>query len=246
MSKKTVMNRLNPLFFEGIAHRGLWNEADTENGLKAFRNAIEAGFAMEFDIHLTKDGTLLVCHDDNLKRTTGKEGIIEELTLDEIKKNYRLLDGEEVPTFDELLALNHEQVPMVCELKVHKGNYKSLGKAAQKKFQETIKDKKNLWVISFDPRALLQIHGYSRSLLVCLGSPWTLRFRYCFSSLDVEDVLLNDKRVVSFRKHHPINVWTIEREEQLDNVVTGADAVTFQKLDANRVRLALKKARDLR
>lgn len=246
MSKKSLLNRLNPLFFEGVAHRGLWNAQDTENGLRAFQKAIAAGFAMEFDIHLSKDGFLIVCHDDDLRRTTGKEGIIEELTKEEIKKNYRLLDGEEVPTFDELLALNHEQMPMVCELKVHEGNYKNIGKAAQKKFESAIKDKKNLWVISFDPRALLQIHGYSRSLLVCLASSWTLRFRFLFSSLDVEDALLEDKRVVSFRKHHPINVWTIEREEQLDKATSLADTLTFQKLDPQVVRLALKKENHLR
>jgi len=246
MSKKSLMNRLHPLFFAGIAHRGLWNPKDTENGLKAFQNAIEAGFAMEFDIHLSKDGVLIVCHDDDLKRTTGKAGIIEELTLEEIKKNYRLLDGEEVPTFAELLSLNHEQVPMVCELKVHQGNYKALGKAAQKKFDAAIKDKKNLWVISFDPRALLKIHGYSRSLLVCSDSPWTLRFRFLFSSLDVQDTLLEDKRIVAYRKHHPLNVWTIQTPEQLKKSVSYADTVTFQVLDPSFVRLALKKEAQLR
>ena len=241
MKKQIIMHRLNPLFFAGIAHRGLWNEKDTENGLNAFRNAIEAGFAIEFDIHLSKDGVLIVCHDDDLKRTTGKEGIIEELTLEEIKKNYRLLDGEAVPTFDELLSLNQERVPMVCELKVHAKNYQPLGKAAQRKFKAAIRDRKNLWVISFDPRALLRIHGYSRSLLVSHDSPWTLRFRYFFSSLDVDAPLLDDGRVVRFHKGHPINVWTIENEEQLNLVLAKTDAVTFQKMDSGKVRAALKK-----
>ena len=114
-----------------VAHRGLHNSVYTENGLKAFQNAIENGFPFELDIHLTKDGQLVVCHDDDLKRTTGKEGIIEELTLAEIKENYRLLDGGEVPTFQEVLDLNQERRLIVVELKVHKGNYKPLAKAAK-------------------------------------------------------------------------------------------------------------------
>ena len=81
MRKEKAISRINPLFLEGIAHRGLHNEEYTENGIKAFTNAIEHGVAFEFDIHLTKDGQLVVCHDENLVRTTGKEGIIEDLTL---------------------------------------------------------------------------------------------------------------------------------------------------------------------
>ena len=79
-------------YFGPIAHRGLHNATLTENGLKAFENAIKNDLPFELDIHITKDGQLVVCHDDDLKRTTGKEGIIEELTLAEIKEGYRLLD----------------------------------------------------------------------------------------------------------------------------------------------------------
>lgn len=240
MKKEKILARLNPLYFEGIAHRGLWNGSLTENGLKAFQNAIDHHCAFEYDIHLTKDGQLVVCHDDNLLRTTGKEGIIEELTLKEIKDNYRLLDGEEVPTFAELLALNHEQVPMVCELKVHEKNYSALAKKAMRAFR-SVKDRKNLWVISFDPRALLLIHGYVRALLVCKEHPWTLRLRYFFESLDMEDSLLTLPEVKNFRENHPINSWTIECEEQLGKAIPLADTLTFQKLDQAKVKSLLNK-----
>ena len=93
MNKKKVLSKINPLFLTGIAHRGLHNEKFTENGMKAFENAIKKGVPIELDVHLTSDNELVVCHDEDLKRTTGKEGIIEHLTLKEIKDNYRLLDG---------------------------------------------------------------------------------------------------------------------------------------------------------
>ena len=41
MNKKKVLAKLNPLFLKGIAHRGFHNEEFTENGMKAFDNAIK-------------------------------------------------------------------------------------------------------------------------------------------------------------------------------------------------------------
>ena len=116
MNKKKEISKINPIFLNGIAHRGLHNQEYTENGIKAFTNAINHGVAFEYDIHLTKDNELVVCHDESLKRTTGKDGIIEDLTLKEIKENYRLLDGGEIPTLQEVIALNINRVPMVIEL----------------------------------------------------------------------------------------------------------------------------------
>lgn len=229
MSKQTILKRLNPVFFKGIAHRGLWNESLTENGLKAFQNAIDHHVAFEYDVHLTKDGQLLVCHDESLLRTTGKEGLIAEMTMKEIKDNYRLLDGEPVPSFQELLDLNHEQEPMVLELKVYKKNYKALAKAASQVLKANKVNHQNVWVISFDPRALLFIHGYVRALLVCKEHLWTLKLRGFFESLDMEDVLVTEPRVIRFRKRHPINVWTIETKEQVAKVAPYIDTMTFQK-----------------
>ena len=63
MNKKVVISKINPLFLNGIAHRGYHNATDTENGLRAFQNALDHNLAIEFDVHLTKDNKLLVCHD---------------------------------------------------------------------------------------------------------------------------------------------------------------------------------------
>jgi glycerophosphoryl diester phosphodiesterase len=239
MSKKSYRNRLNPLFFQGICHRGLWNEELTENGMKAFANAIRFGYAFEYDIHLTKDGQLLVCHDSQLKRTTGKEGIIEELTMEEIQRDYRLLDGEKLPTFQELLDMNHEQMPMVCELKVYQKNYRHLAKAAKLALKQ-VKDPRNLWVISFDPRSLLAMgHTYQRALLVCQEHPWTWKLRYLFEGVDLEDCLVASPSVAKYRRHHPINTWTIQSDEQLHSVLPYVDAITFQHLDPASVRKGL-------
>ena len=60
MKKAVALSKINPVFLNGIAHRGLHNKEFTENGMKAFKNAIDHGVAFEYDIHLTKDGELVV------------------------------------------------------------------------------------------------------------------------------------------------------------------------------------------
>ena len=54
----------NFLLCAPIAHRGLHDREKPENSLPAFRAAVEHGFPIETDIHLLKDGNLVVFHDD--------------------------------------------------------------------------------------------------------------------------------------------------------------------------------------
>lgn len=232
----------DPRLFRCICHRGLHDENATENGLPAFQAAIEKDLAFELDIHLTKDGELLVCHDDNLVRTTGKEGIIEDLTLEEIRSNYHLLDGSVVPTFQEVLDLNAERVPIVVELKVHKGNYKPLAKKAVEVLKQ-IKDTRSITLISFDPRALLcaRKSPFTRGLLVYNKRTDIFNLAWLFDYLDVEDCLVEHKKVLKWRKKGmPINTWTIETPEQLAKVKGKVDMITFQHLDPNNVAKALE------
>ena len=232
MNKKKFISLIDKRFLNGIAHRGLHNELYTENGIKAFKNAIEHDLAFEFDIHLTKDNQLIVCHDENLKRTTGKEGIIEDLSLKEIKDNYRLLDGGEIPTLQEVLDLNKEQVPMVIELKVFRKNYKPLAKASIEALKQ-IKDKSKVMIISFDPRSLwpMKKAGFLRSLLVAKSDEYTWPFKCTVESVDLDQKLFDEKRVKRYYKHHFVNAWTIEKEEDLDKILPYVDTVTFQHID---------------
>lgn len=102
-----------------IAHRGLHDlrEQTPENSLAAFQSAIDEGYAIEIDIHLTADGQVVVFHDDELQRMCGVSGRVEDKTLAEIKA-LRLADTEQqVPTLRECLALVDGQVPLLIEFK---------------------------------------------------------------------------------------------------------------------------------
>ena len=228
--------------FLGTAHRGLHNENYTENGLKAFENAINHDLAFELDIHLTKDNELIVCHDSNLLRTTGKEGIIELLTLKEIKDSYRLLDGGEIPALQEVLDLNKEKVIIFIELKTYENNWKNLARKAKEALKQ-IKNPRKVVIISFDYKALKKMgHRYKRQLLLCKDNWWTWKYRYHFNGIDIDYHLAKNKEVQNYRKHgHIVNVWTINNEKTLKEISEYADMITFQNFDEKIVKEDRKK-----
>jgi glycerophosphoryl diester phosphodiesterase len=111
-----------------IGHRGAAAYAP-ENTLGSFRAAKALGCGwVEFDVRLTGDGALVVCHDDTLARTTGNRGRISKLPLDSIRQ----MDagswfgpgfaGERIPTLDETLALCREMgLGTNVEIKAERG-----------------------------------------------------------------------------------------------------------------------------
>lgn len=94
-----------------FAHRGASGEAP-ENTISAFSKALEQGAeAIELDIHLTRDGELVVCHDHTINRTSNGKGFICNYTLNEMRQ-YDFGSwfsseyiGEQIPTLEEVLQL---------------------------------------------------------------------------------------------------------------------------------------------
>jgi len=94
-----------------IAHRGASGHAP-ENTMAAFERCIELGAtAIETDVQMTSDGSLVLIHDESLARTAGSPKLVKDVTLEELRR----LDagswfdpafrGERVPTLRELLEL---------------------------------------------------------------------------------------------------------------------------------------------
>lgn len=106
-----------PFVSTKYAHRGLHDKELPENSLAAFGAAVDRGFGIELDVRLTKDGVLVVFHDDTLTRMCGVDKRVSELTLDEIKE--LKLAGSEygVPTLEEFLDCVGGKVPLLIELK---------------------------------------------------------------------------------------------------------------------------------
>ena len=100
-----------------IAHRGA-SKAFPENTLAAFRAACDAGADMcELDVQPSRDGAIVVIHDDTVDRTTNGRGQVSALTLAELKR----LDaggGQRIPTLDEVFAATVGRCGLNVELKV--------------------------------------------------------------------------------------------------------------------------------
>lgn len=87
-----------------IGHRGASGH-ERENTLEAFQRAAELGAEMwELDIQLTKDGVVVVSHDDHLERVFGIDHRISEMTAAELAA----LEGVNVPTFEAVAALGRQ------------------------------------------------------------------------------------------------------------------------------------------
>ena len=137
------------------AHRGFHDKpVIPENSLPAFRRAIEHGFGAELDVHLLKDGTLAVFHDSDLQRCANVDGQIEDLTLEELKQLQLEGTDEQIPTFDEVLALFESATPLIIELKTARGNHQALAKAVCERL-DTYRGE--FCIESFDPFALIDV-----------------------------------------------------------------------------------------
>lgn len=94
-----------------LAHRGA-NQYAPQNTIPAFKKAIELGAdGVEFDVQMTRDGVLVVCHNYTVDQTSNGSGFIQEMTFSELRK----LDfgswfgpeftGTTIPTLEEVLQV---------------------------------------------------------------------------------------------------------------------------------------------
>lgn len=120
-----------------IAHRGASHDAP-ENTMAAFREALKQGAdAIELDIQLTKDGEMVVIHDETLDRTTDMTGFVKSYTLAELKKADAgskfspKFAGEPIPLLEEVFELlRGTNVFLNIELKTTKFLYEGIEKKA--------------------------------------------------------------------------------------------------------------------
>ncbi len=149
-----------------IAHRGA-NLVAPQNTIEAFKKAIEIGCdGFETDIHLTKDGIPVVCHNFTIDETSDGNGAIKDMTLEELRQydfgKYKgsEFEGTKIPTLDEFLEISKE---MGDKMKVLDIELKSevFGKAGTELARKTIDAVKNhglfdkLLISSFDPAILV-------------------------------------------------------------------------------------------
>ncbi len=225
-----------------IAHRGLFdNKLIPENSIAAFEKAVQNKFAIEMDVQMTKDGVLVVFHDDDMFRMTGLKGDIREKTYDEIK-DLRLLETDErIPTFQQFLECINGRTQLVIEIKHHK----NIGSVEEKVLDFLAGYTGEYCIESFNPLIVrwFKVHapniirgqlsydfkdtGFSPFRKKMLANLWLCKWNGSqFIAYDQATVDAN-KAVQKYRKKMPVVCWTVKSQQRLDYLEKYCDNVIF-------------------
>ena len=146
------------------AHRGLHCKENhiPENSTSAFQLAVENGYGIELDVHLSSDGICVVTHDDSLLRMCGVDLKVSENPYNSFK-DIKIKGTDEVtPVFADVLSLVDGKVPLLVELKTDNDNYKALCEAASVLLDAYQGD---YCIESFDPRCVLWFRKHRPNVL---------------------------------------------------------------------------------
>ena len=214
-----------------IAHRGYHNieEGIPENSMKAFKRAVENNLIIELDVHVLKNGEVVVFHDANLKRMTGIDQKIKDFNYNDIKEIKLQGTNEKIPLLKDVLNMVNGRVPIIIELKYdvkcgrleeevikiiknYNGEYavKSFNPLSvnyfRKKFPEAIRGQLSS---DFKTDKMSKIKKLILSKMV-----FNFITKPDFISFDIR--ALPNKKVQKIRKNKLILGWTIKNENDLE------------------------------
>lgn len=218
-----------------IAHRGHWNsDGASMNSIASMCNAYKAGaYGSEFDVHITRDGVVVVNHDDDIQGV-----IIEDADYAEIK-DMKLSNGETLPTLRQYLAEGKKlgDMQLVLEIKSHRTpeNEDRCVKECVKEVAEAGM-KSRIDYISFSMYACEQVLKEDPSASVYyLGSdlaPDAVKAKG-LAGIDYHGMALlkNPQWIEQAHKlGMKVNVWTIDELRQMKQCVSlGVDYITTDK-----------------
>ncbi len=233
------------------AHRGASAYAP-ENTLPAFQLAVDmSADGIECDIHMTKDGRFLVCHDHTVDRTSNGSGKIAEMTLDEIKaldfgaKFSQEFAGTKAPTLEEMLEV--VRVMKVINIEIKRFEHPMGQEKASDLFYEILKSFSILdrvIVSSFDAEALKVLKKRHPHVVTCLlydklTEPARKAQRIGCGAIHPLYTYLKRATVLSaHRRGMKVNCWTPNDEDEIAYMIKmGCDGVITNYPDrAVRVR----------
>lgn len=222
-----------------IAHRGASGHAP-ENTEAAFSLALEMGAkAVELDVHRTKDGELVVIHDEDLKRTAKRKGAIAKLTFKELLSVdvgswfSPKFKGEGVPTLEEVFDLCEGRAEVHVEIKQGSRLYPGI----EEKVVEMIRRREALrWTVvsSFDHGALYVVRAIDNKVRLGYLLGWT-RLPVAYDEmrdLKAESLNLSVRQVKAsiveecHERGHKVLVYTVNTQKEADRLAKmGVDGI---------------------
>lgn len=232
--------------YRQVAHRGLHDRelGIPENSLPAFARAVEHGKAIELDLHATADNRLVVLHDFQLKRMTGVPGIVEEWTLEDLRKLRLQGTDAQIPTLDEVLELVNGKVPLLLEIKSERLG--EVGRLEPVLMKRLASYQGEFILEAFNPEVLVWLHRhapqYIRGQLGNLDDE-NKQFKFysrhlMFNPLSRPDFIAFDIQKIDYKlrlacKKHglPLLGWTIRTEAELKKADRLCDGVIYEHLE---------------
>lgn len=223
---------------KNFAHRGFSGKYP-ENTMLAFEKAIEAGAdGIENDVHLTKDGVVVIIHDERVDRTTDGAGWVKDFTYEELSKlnaSYTFKDCgfQHIPTLREYMELvKDKDIVTNIELKTGVFEYEGIEKKVYDMIQEYgLKDK--MIISSFNHFSILRMKALD-STIKCglLEESWLVNAGAYAASVGVECYHpmyknMTPDNVAEIKSHGlEINTWTVNEKEEIEEMFNrGVDSV---------------------
>lgn len=215
-----------------IGHRGAASY-EPENTLLSFKKAIELGVDMiELDIRKTKDGKLVVIHDEKVNRTTNGKGLVKDYTFDQI----RSLDagkGEKIPALEEVIEIAEGKCGLVVELKESDTEEEVISLIKEKKVET------KAIIISFYPYILQNVKNLYRGVkLGILAKEIPENYLEIIKNLDVDYAMIRKDKI---KKEYVDNLhkiglkvgaWTVDNKKYVKKFIKmGIDAIASNKPD---------------
>lgn len=247
------MTRLPPAFLtRPIAHRGYHNKAEgvIENSPSAFAAAIAAGYPIELDLQLSRDGVPMVFHDDTLERLTAETGAVRDRDAAELE-TFTLKGGtDRIPTLARVLEQVDGAVPLLIELKDQHGAMGETDGTLERAALDVLKSYEGQFALmSFNPSMVAKVAELSpdtpRGIIGCawrkIDEPHVPVDRRAelatipgFEDMDADFLShdhtdLDSPRVEQLKAQGvPILCWTIRSPEQERQARKIADNITFE------------------
>jgi len=215
-----------------IGHKGA-SAIAPENTLKAFKKAIELNANyVEFDIHKTVDGEIVIIHDADTLRITGELKIIKNTSIIDLKK-LDVGDGESIPTLRELIGIAKGKIGLQIEIKAIGITEDLLRILKEENLIETA------IVSSFSISELLSLKTLDSNLKLGYLLPSELKrqrliYRMTQKAIDNNFYAIHphyntvDSEFVKFAKINnlKINVWTVNDRNTMQNLIEmGVDGI---------------------
>lgn len=228
--------RLQELFAQPFAHRGLHGAGVTENSRTAFRAAIEAGHGIELDVQASADGEAIAFHDYVLERLTDAKGKLAEMSAEALTAIPLKGEREGLPTLAEILTLIDGRAPLLIEVKSPGRRVAALSGAVARALESY---GGSVAVMSFNPAVPRWFARHSPHLLRGLvvteeGKPqrnglkrrlslwWS---RADFLGYDIRDL---PSRFAS-GSGLPVATWTVRTSAQSATAAAHADQIIYER-----------------